>query len=33
MVGYHIPMQARDKILREIAMRLQTQVLATISNV
>ena len=32
MVGYHIPMQAREKILKEIASRVQMQVLATISN-
>jgi hypothetical protein len=32
MVGYHIPMQARDKILREIASRLQKQVLGSIHN-
>jgi hypothetical protein len=28
MVGHHIPTAARDKILREIAMRAQGQVLA-----
>jgi hypothetical protein len=28
MVGHHIPTAARDKILREIAMRAQVQVLA-----
>ena len=32
MVGYHIPMQAREKILKEIASRVHIQVLATISN-
>lgn len=33
MVGYHIPFQARDKILREIALRVQKQVLGSINNV